>query len=354
MQLKNYQKQLERLVKTTDEIGLIQHSKGSVPDLTYGYSIDDIARGLIVLSRFYPEFNDKKIHKVYLDYIKRAERSDGFFNNFCDKDGNWKIESSENPENLEDCYGRVISALAEFAYSDYPKREREESERMFLEHSEISEILRHNCSRAVALLGLTNYFPQKPDEKIKKIILKLSGNLAESFVKNSNDSWKWFSDRMTYYNARMPNSMIRAGHVLGDNRLLKIGKESLDFFIKNSFVKKEGQVFFHAIGNREWYKKGDEKSAEYDEQPVEAGAATEAFVDGFKTLEKPNLYDFFAQRTLEWFYGNNSKNFVMLDNVSGGVYDGILEHGINMNQGAECLVCYLMAVSRIKELGEIL
>src|SRR3989344_2030451 len=111
----HYEKQLIKLVDVmTDERGLIQHSQGSKPDLNFGYSIDDVSRGLVVLARTYPRFDDAEAHKVYLDYIKKAQRDDGFFHNFYEgKNGKWEWRN-EKTHALQDCFGRVMWALAEF------------------------------------------------------------------------------------------------------------------------------------------------------------------------------------------------------------------------------------------------
>jgi hypothetical protein len=45
----------------------------------------------------------------------------------------------------------------------------------------------------------------------------------------------------------------------------------------------------------------------------------------------------------EWFLGRNHLAQVMYNRVSGGCYDGLEEHSVNLNQGAESTVCYLLA-----------
>ena len=45
----------------------------------------------------------------------------------------------------------------------------------------------------------------------------------------------------------------------------------------------------------------------------------------------------------EWFLGRNQLAQVMYNRASGGCYDGLEEHSVNLNQGAESTVCYLLA-----------
>ena len=44
-----------------------------------------------------------------------------------------------------------------------------------------------------------------------------------------------------------------------------------------------------------------------------------------------------------WFLGNNHLNQIMYNPTTGGCYDGLEESEINLNQGAESTVSYLMA-----------
>jgi len=339
----HYEKQLIRLVDVmTDNRGLIQHSKGSEPDLNFGYSIDDVSRGLVVLARTFPRFEDAKAHKVYLDYIKRAQRTDGFFHNFYEAyngQWNWRAEDSSI---LQDCFGRVIWALAEFTGSKYPRDERKEAEKIFLEHLDLSQKLRFNASKSFALSGLSDYFFRTQDKNAERIARELAENLAENFKNHSDKDWRWFADEMTYCNPRLPHSMIKAGYVLGDKELINVGKSSLDFLIENSF---DESGIFHAIGNKGWFEKG-KIPAKYDQQTVEAGDMVEVCVDACK-ISASEKYKKYAKKAFQWFSGKNIFRKSMMDS-SGGVYDAITENGINKNQGAESLLSYLLAATKLE------
>ena len=50
-----------------------------------------------------------------------------------------------------------------------------------------------------------------------------------------------------------------------------------------------------------------------------------------------------ALNTFQWFLGNNSLHQVIYNETTGGCYDGLGEHSININQGAESTVSYLLA-----------
>ena len=44
-----------------------------------------------------------------------------------------------------------------------------------------------------------------------------------------------------------------------------------------------------------------------------------------------------------WFLGNNHMHQIIYNPCTGGCYDGLEEKNVNLNQGAESTVSYLMA-----------
>jgi hypothetical protein len=54
------------------------------------------------------------------------------------------------------------------------------------------------------------------------------------------------------------------------------------------------------------------------------------------------------QIAFSWFLGNNHLRQIIYNPATGGCYDGLEEHNINLNQGAESTVCYLLARLIIK------
>jgi hypothetical protein len=44
-----------------------------------------------------------------------------------------------------------------------------------------------------------------------------------------------------------------------------------------------------------------------------------------------------------WFLGNNHLHQIIYNPCTGGCYDGLEETQVNLNQGAESTLCYLLA-----------
>jgi hypothetical protein len=54
-------------------------------------------------------------------------------------------------------------------------------------------------------------------------------------------------------------------------------------------------------------------------------------------------YEEIAQAGFEWFFGRNLVGESLYDPVSGGCFDGLHQESVNLNQGAESTISYLMA-----------
>jgi hypothetical protein len=50
----------------------------------------------------------------------------------------------------------------------------------------------------------------------------------------------------------------------------------------------------------------------------------------------------------DWYLGNNSLNQIVYNPISGGCLDGLEANEVNINQGAESTVTYLMARNRME------
>jgi len=57
----------DHIFRMTDDTGMLQHSKYSLPDPNHGYTTDDNARALIMALMLYKKYGEKK----YLDLVYR-------------------------------------------------------------------------------------------------------------------------------------------------------------------------------------------------------------------------------------------------------------------------------------------
>ena len=50
-----------------------------------------------------------------------------------------------------------------------------------------------------------------------------------------------------------------------------------------------------------------------------------------------------AHNAFEWFLGKNHLEQMVYDEVTGGCHDGVGQNTLNLNQGAESTISYLLA-----------
>ena len=122
-----------------------------------------------------------------------------------------------------------------------------------------------------------------------------------------------------------------------NERYSSVGKKTLDFLIQESFVNGT----YMPIGQSGWrHHKG--KRYYYDQQPEEVRSMVYALSAGYAVTGDEEYYRLLHQ-TFRWFLGDNSLNQVVYDRTTGGCYDGVGRTTINLNQGAESTISYLLA-----------
>lgn len=97
------------------------------------------------------------------------------------------------------------------------------------------------------------------------------------------------------------------------------------------------------ISNRGWLTKDKNKeSIKGGEQPIDVAytiMTLEKFYFAFNDAE----YRRKATTAFNWFLGENHLNQIVYNPCTVGCYDGVEEFNVNLNQGAESTISYLMA-----------
>lgn len=336
----SYQLMLRNLKEFTDDTGLFQHAKYSVPDRKLGYSTDDNARALIIVSKHYNlyglEFSTRLV-KIYLSFLHYMQREDGLFYNKLSYDRLRKWDLSE------DTYGRSLWGCASLYSSCMPEDLRLLAKELLDNSLKAADRLKAPRGIAFTIMALHEYYSKSNDEIVNNLVKKLAYKIVDLYEEVSDDSWKWFEDLMTYENARLPQALFLAYHITQEKRFLKVAVESFNFLCKTTLI----DGMFWPIGNRGWYKRNGFKAL-YDQQPVEAGSMTEAALDAF-IITNERKYLEIAKTAMKWFFGKNSVGIKVYDERTGRCYDGITPHGLNLNQGAESMLSYMLAKLKFEE-----
>jgi glycosyltransferase involved in cell wall biosynthesis len=331
---------LDHIKRLTTSDGMIQFSQISVPDLDSGYTLDDNARALIAVSKHYEltsDVNDIVLISTYLDFIIFCQQEDGSFLNYVDKDGNFFLKNKI--ENLEDSNGRAIWALGEFSSYQHLFSEKLVNVAKIAIEKALRNATTFRSPRAIAfaIKGLYFYNLEKDNEIIKIIITQLADNLVSKFKGVSDKHWKWFENYLTYANSLLPEAMLYAS--MSSNSLMyrKIAKTSFDFLL--SIIFRDNQI--KVISNQGWHHK-DKSVNNFGEQPIDVTYTILALNTFYKSFQDECYFEK-METAFNWFLGKNHLHQIVYNPNTGGCYDGLEEHHINLNQGAESTVSYLMA-----------
>ncbi|KAA6352454.1 mannosyltransferase [termite gut metagenome] len=330
----------EHIKRMSRGFAMIQFSKGNRPDIKSGYTLDDNARALIALSQMYAERKDVSCEtyiKTYLDFVCHCLQTDGSFLNYVHKD---ILFTSQNKEvGLEDSNGRAIMALGYFIShaGKFPDAWTLDAIRMIKQTFPVITRLQSPRSMAFAIKGLYGYWRKYPSPEICSFIKLLADKLIHCYQQNNENKWSWFEAYLTYDNSVLPESLLYAFIATGDTLYKETAKESFDFLLKKTFTGDRIKV----VSNQGWFQK-ERGGQKFGEQPIDV-AGTVIALHTFYTVFKDEAYLAKQKTAFDWFLGNNHLHQIIYNPATGGCYDGLEENNINLNQGAESAVCYLIA-----------
>ena len=332
---------LEYLYRMTDDTGLLQHAKYTVPDRTHGYCVDDNARALIVavtLQDLQPmELAVSGLAAIYLSFLGHAFNGQtGRFRNFMSYDRRWLEETGS-----EDSHGRAVWGLGVAVSLGRDKGQVGFAVDLFHRALDATEHFTYPRSIAFAIIGIHAYLCRySGDSRAKRMRKILSDRLMQQFRDFASKDWPWCADSLTYDNARLSQALLLSGQWLPDREMLEMGLRTLDW-LKQVQTDKTGRHFV-AIGNHGWFTR-DGKKARFDQQPIEAAAMVDACIEAFNCT-RDEQWIAYAYRCLNWYQGENDLRIPLYDHASGGCRDGLEAQGANENQGAESTLCWLMAL----------
>lgn len=326
---------LEHLKRLTDDTGVLQHAKYIIPERHNGYCTDDNARALVFISKYYqncPEYDILKLYETYFAFQYHSLKPDKTVHNFFDYNRNWKDSKPEL-----DTLGRSIWAfgcvLARPPNEDYIPIVKEFFEDTCNHISTMSA-----KSASYAILGLTEFLEKFSDDKPANDNLKKAADiLVKDFNKNSSKDWNWFEDILSYANAILPAAMFAAAKFIKNQTYLDIAEKSCSFLLDNTFNGKH----FSFIGSNGWHPKG-KKRAQFDQQPIEAADTVIMLYYAYQ-ISKNKKYLDLQKKAFNWFLGENDLNVPLYDDKTKGCRDGLGEGGVNLNQGGESLLSFLIA-----------
>jgi len=331
---------LEHIRRLTDDTGIIQHAKFGIPNLKEGYCTDDNARALLMVLMAYRQKKDTlalELLPVYLSYLHYMQNKDGTFRNFLSFGRDYLDEVGS-----EDSFGRTIWSLG-YLLGNSPNDAYYQSGKMIFFNA-IKNFDKLKSLRGIAntIIGVCYYLrTNKSDDFMIEILRKLVFSIIDQYDDESSPDWKWFEPILSYDLGILPMSLFYAYEFLPEDTILDTAITTMDFL--TSLTMKNG--FLSLIGNEKWYHKGGERS-QYAQQPVDAMAMVLMFYQAFIiTKNKEYLNQMFT--SFMWFLGENDLRMTLYDFETQGCCDGIEAYGINLNQGAESTLAYLISHLRV-------
>jgi hypothetical protein len=358
---------LDHLNRLTDDVGIIQHTDFGVPALRYGYSTDDVGRALVALTQLInSEEKAEELWKLittYMSFLEHAQTDTGHFHNFM----SYKREFLDE-KGSEDTLGRSIYGLGHVISCPYLSENIRALAHTLVSRSKPEmENLSYPRAKAYTMCGLYEMLRPSIDEDefesvlssrwdavkavdflvnketFESIFVNYADSLVDLYEINHKEDWNWFESTVTYSNAKLSESLLLAYNYTKDRTYRKIGFATLDFLTE---VQWRGD-FFDTVGNQGWYSSNGEKPI-FDQQPIETGYLTQAYISAYEIVHEKKYLEL-AKYSFEYFLGRNRLRTVMYDYSTGAVCDGLSSDGVNCNQGAESVICYLMALSSLNK-----
>ena len=209
------------------------------------------------------------------------------------------------------------------------------AERIIQKNSYLIEKIHSTRSMAFIIKGL---YYQNSEENLP-LITKLATRLEKMYEHEATDVWNWFESYLTYGNSVLPEAMLCAWISTGNDVYRKTALESFHFLLSKIFV--DGNI--KVISNKGWLRKHEVKIfPNGGEQPIDVAYTILALSKFKKCFDDPE-YEKLMKTAFAWFLGKNHLSQTIYNPATGGCYDGLEEFSVNLNQGAESSVSYLMA-----------
>jgi glycosyltransferase involved in cell wall biosynthesis len=333
----------DHLLTLVDDVGIVQHAHGIIPNRDSGYCVDDVARlGIVALAlaRRGDEQTWTPVLYRSLAFL-HAATDDGGMRNFMSYDRRWLDEPY-----MGDHVGRSVWALGEILATAWipalVEPARDLLDRLVAAPgSEVS--LR---TSAYYVLGLSRLDADRLDVRARRQLERFVDALALAYQRTASDEWRWFEDELGYDNARLSQALIAGGDALGRDDLTAVGLESLRWLgdqcgLDDDRLRLPGHRGRHRL---------EAGPGAGDEQPLDAAALVEAELSAFAITEEPE-HGARAMRAFEWFLGRNQLQRPLYDFATGGCSDGLGRDALNQNEGAESTLALHHAALTLEAAG---
>ena len=320
----------------SDDVGILQHGTGLIPDRNHGYCIDDNARALMLVnaSASLGEEEYGLLFARYAAFLHHGWNPDrGRFRNFMAYDRRWLED-----EGSEDSNGRTLWALGHGAAHARTPELRAWCAGLFSRTARLAADLKSPRAIAFALLGADELLAREPGHAAAGAIVERGGAFLHALWRSARRSgWEWFEPALAYDNARLAEALLRAGRRLDSVPMEEAGIGALDWLCD---IQTSSEGHFRPMGCEGFGAEGE--LFPFDQQPLEVWATVDAAATAYRLTSKLRWHDR-AERAYGWFLGANDRGVVIASSATGRCCDGLTRHGVNSNVGAESALAFHLA-----------
>jgi hypothetical protein len=326
---------LEHLKRLTGPHGLFEHAEYSTPRVELGYTTDDNARALVVMSRALDPAEMAEETPRYLDFVVRGRTPFGWHNRMS-RHGEWVDRRGS-----DDAHGRALWGLGSVIAAGVLDPDGVAA---FIAGLDLDTVhIRSNCYAVLgaAEVAESKQFPTETEATLEAFL----DRAVERLPRGRTGVWAWPEPTLTYDNARLPHALLAAGSALDEPGLIDDGLRLLDWLVGVE-MSKDGWFSFTPTAGRGPGQTGPA----FDQQPIEAWGMADACLAASR-LDGSGDWITTIEEAAFWFLGHNDAGAHLYDPETGGGFDGLESGGVNLNQGAESTLAALGALQALDDAG---
>jgi glycosyltransferase involved in cell wall biosynthesis len=256
---------VDHLLTLADDVGIVQHAHGIIPNRASGYCVDDVAR-LAVVSLALADRGDEQVWTSHLyralAFLEAASDEHGM-RNFMAYDRRWLDEP-----HVGDHVGRSIWALGDILTTAWiPAVVRPAGDLLDRLVGALSGDVSLRTA-AYAALGLSRLDADRLGPAAAGLLERFVDQLADAYEQTASTDWCWFEDELTYDNARLSQALLCGANALDRPELAETALESLRWLGDECGL--DGDVL--RLPGHRGRRRGEPAPGPGAEQPLDAAA----------------------------------------------------------------------------------
>jgi hypothetical protein len=287
----------------------------------------------------YPDPEALRLLNLYLSFICHAQRPDGTFYNLMTYDRQW-VDDEPDHDGLSRSLWAIGTVIARPPQPQIIPILKDIFDRSIPLVNRLSP-----RSRAYAIFGMSQYLRRFPGASEIKRCLHTAAEFLLGLLSHATEDWMWFEDILCYDNAALPHALFEAWLVTRHEPYLQAAVRTCDFLLSHTWCGDR----FSFIGCNGWFCKG-QTPARFDQQPLDAMETVRMLRTACEATSNPR-YRTLQKKAFNWFLGENDLSVPLYDFRTRGCCDGLTPGGVNLNQGAESTLSFLLALLNILESG---